>query len=771
MLKRTVMCIVGLVAILGVLVMGCGGGNGGGNVTIPDLPIGLGRPYLDEIIITRQPVLATGISRLSANTTQLFATGIATTALFNQILADANLVYNVSYGTYTELTFNPVGPVHPVGNKLNPFAYEPFREAFNWLINREYIAGTIMGGLGQPRYTVLNPNFADAGTTARYKVEHDALVANYQHNITRAKQQIYAAMLYLNSTGAAAGRISNTGNETHPIWWYNNGTANERANIHFLIRTEDERLQVGQYVDSLVATELGFTTTKLEAGSGTLGPIWLGDPAANLWHVYTGGWVSTVISRDEGWVFGGMYTNLWASAMGALWAAYGNNQTYFPAAEKLWNNNFSSMAERKALFLECMNATMKDSVRVFVATRLAAGPYRKEIRLATDAAGGSQGSWVWALTAHYRTAGGTPIVGGLLRVDMVDLLADPWNPIAGSNWVFDMFPIRATGDMATQPDTRDGLRWPQRIEKAEVFMRTGYPVGVTGNWCTLNFTSDLAILNATGSAWCDWDATTQTFITVTQKTTVGNPYYDPTFNRTAVRFSRVYYPTSVWNQTLHDGSKLSMGDFILGAILTFDRAKNTSAIFDPASVSAFNAFIGMFRGVRFITTDPNWGLIVETWSNVYSLDAEATAQGSSWWPNYAQGPGMWHTLALAIRAEAQGSLAFGSAKARAKGCEWTSFIAGPSLTVLKNQLAWAGTNNYLPYRPTMELFVTPEEITERYTNLKYWVYDRGRNHFWVASGPFYLHSVNTLTKEVILRRHVGYQDPPDRYLFLLNPLT
>jgi peptide/nickel transport system substrate-binding protein len=50
-------------------------------------------------------------------------------------------------------------------------------------------------------------------------------------------------------------------------------------------------------------------------------PIWMrGDPAEGQWHVYTGGWIATVISRDEADNFDYFYTP--RGRPEPLWQAY-----------------------------------------------------------------------------------------------------------------------------------------------------------------------------------------------------------------------------------------------------------------------------------------------------------------------------------------------------------------------------------------------------------------------------------------------------------------
>jgi len=339
-----------------------------------------------------------------------------------------------------------------------------------------------------------------------------------------------------------------------------------------------------------------------------------------------------------------------------------------------------------------------------------------------------------------------------------DILSSPtWNPVAGTYHSYNLFAIRATGDQGLQPDTRTGLLWPGRIEKAEVLAETGVPMSVTNtDWCSLTFVPEIQVPL---DAWADWDAVNQRFLTVEDRFGAGGT--------TAKTKSVSYYPKDILEIPLHDGSTLSMGDFLLYTILQFDRAKPDSAVYDESAVAAYNRFMSQFKGVRFITDHPDHGLIVEYYSDQWQLDAELMV--TTMFPFYSQGPAPWHTIALGIRAEEDGALAFSEAESATLDVEWMDFVDGPSLPILESYLESSTSANYIPYEPTMGLYVTETEAAERWSNLEEWYSDKG--HFWVGSGPFYLESADTMEETIHLKRFEDYPDPMDRWLFLLEPLS
>jgi peptide/nickel transport system substrate-binding protein len=395
-----------------------------------------------------------------------------------------------------------------------------------------------------------------------------------------------------------------------------------------------------------------------------------------------------------------------------------------------------------------MELALKDSVRVWLADQQAFNARRADLTAAYDLAGGIGSSRLLPYTLRW-LQNPAPRV----RIAFSGILIDPYNPVAGSNWVSDAFVTRATSDPAAMPDPYTGLFWPQRLERAEVVVREGLPVIRTLDWVSLQTAKEIQVPD---DAWVDWDATAQRFVRASER------YTQPVSVQAKVT---VYYPADLFQKVKwHDGSSLSLGDFILGMILTFDRAKPDSPIYDESYVPSFESFMQRFKGLRIVSTSP---LVIETYVDAFELDAEVLAAGWTWFPDYGFGPGPWHTLALGIRAEADKKLAFSSDKAEKLKIEWMNMVAGPSLDVLKAALDQAAGEGYLPYAPTMGEYVKKEEIQSRYANLKKWV--EAHNHFWVGMGPFLLDKVFPTEKTVSLKRFADFPDPPEKWARFSEP--
>jgi peptide/nickel transport system substrate-binding protein len=90
-----------------------------------------------------------------------------------------------------------------------------------------------------------------------------------------------------------------------------------------------------------------------------------------------------------------------------------------------------------------------------------------------------------------------------------------------------------------------------------------------------------------------------------------------------------------------------------------------------------------------------------------------------------------------------------------------SFIAGPSLAILKADLDTLVLTPTLPYEATLGQFATADEVAARYSNLKKWYGLQG--HFWVGCGPFWLDKAFPIEKTLTLRRFEQYPDPASKW--------
>ncbi len=674
---------------------------------------------VDQIVFTQQGDIGQVVSLIESGSHHIFSQGITSTTVFQRLRDSKSADYDISYGSTVELTLNPAGP-HFVNGELNPFHIPAIREALNQLINRRYIAEEIYGGLAVPRFLPLStafPDYAHLADVAR------ALELRYQHDPVAAKQIIDREM---QSLGARF---------EHGRWQYQD----RPVRLYLLIRTEDARKHIGDYIGTLLEN-LGFEVSYLYRTAAEASRIWLaGDPHAGRWHIYTGGWIASRIERDLTDNFSYYYTP--KGRADPLWQAYRPTAEFDEIADRLQRRDYRTWPERRTLMSRALELAMEDSVRVWLVDQINAWPRAHNARLAVDLAGGVSASALWPYTLRFDNQ-----VGGTMVIGSPGLLTEPWNPVAGSNWIFDQKIIRALQDPPLLPDPFTGLYWPQQIHSADVKVQYGVPLLISHDWLTIHRAETI---NVPGNAWIGWDRDDVRFITVAEK------YPDGIQARGRIR---IRYKEDYWQRRWHDGSMVSPADLLLPWILAFERADSSSPLYDIAHVPNFESFQRHFRGWRIVSKQP---LVIDIYSDQIHPDAEVTVADKS----LTIMP--WHTLALGILAEQNERLAFSSHKADLLQVDWLSLVSGPSLPVLQELLESARLEAFIPFASLLEQFLGPGEAQARYQALADWYTERG--HFWVGNGPFYLHSVHPLEGSIVLRRYEDFPDPADKWLRFVQP--
>jgi peptide/nickel transport system substrate-binding protein len=511
----------------------------------------------------------------------------------------------------------------------------------------------------------------------------------------------------------------------------------------FLIRNDSDRtrIPIGDYVANQLEA-VGFAVDRQYKRSREASPLWIGsNPHDCLWHVYTAAWSSTVIDRDEGDMFQQMYLPSSVQGMG-VFIENVVDPAFQEVGDKLATGDYTTLEERRAMMVQAMPLSLEDSVQVWLIDGKNYTPYVTNMIVTADLAAGVEGAQIYPYTVRF--AGEE---GGSLNWGEPDLFAEPWNPVAGSNWAFDQAAIRATSGAGVMYDPFTGLTWPLRIERAEVTVQTGLPVSKTHDWVSLEFADAIAV---PADAWVDWDATSQTFIPAGE-------------GKTSKIKSVVYYPADLWTTVkYHDGSLISMGDFLMAMIIPFDRAKPESAIYDEQAVPNFESFMSYFKGFKIVSTDP---LVVEYYHDFLTTDAELLVV--TLYPGYTFAEAGWPIMAVANLAEAAGEIAYSDVKAEAKEIEQTSFIGGPTLVNRATFLEQARAESYVPYAPTIGQYLTADEAAARYANLKAWYAAHG--NFWVGTGPYYLDKVYMVEKSLVLKTFSDYPDYSDRWDIFSEP--
>ncbi len=682
--------------------------------------------WLDEIdysVVTAE----SAITQLKAGAIDIYANGLSSKDL--PAIKESGLSYSTSSGLYYDLLFNPAGPEFNDG-RLNPFSDRKIREAMNWLLDRDYINQEMFAGGALPKFFAITtqfPDYADLADVAR------KLESKYAYNFDKAKEIITAEMEGLGAT------------LTDGKWQFKG----KPVTLIFIIRNDSDgtRLPMGDYASAQLEA-VGFTVDRQYKKGSEASPIWIGsEPKDGQWHVYTAAWSATVLDRDQSNIFQEMYLDSSQQGLPAFLENVSDPE-FKKLGDDLYYAKFKTIQERHDMMARALELSLQDSLQVFLIDGKNFTPYRNDLIATADLAAGIESAKIYPFTLRFKDK-----EGGTVKWATQDMFAEPYNPVAGGNWTFDKAIIQATmtGDVMYDPFT--GLVWPLRLEKADVVAKEGLPITKTLDWVTLAFQPEIKV---PGDVWVDWDATKQTFITADEKFPDG---------LTALIKTTMTYPADMFKTVKwHDGQPLSMADFVMAMIMTFDRAKPESAIYDEQAVPSFTPFIETFKGMKIVSTDP---LVVDYYTDNYSLDAELNIPVI--WPSYANNveESSWDFIAIANQAEANGELAYSVDKATAAKIEQTSYIGGPSLEILAKTLDKAIADKLIPYAPTMSTYLTADEAVARYEALKAWY--AAHSHFKIGTGPYYIDKAYLTEKSTVVKHFDDYPDLADRWSNYAEP--
>jgi peptide/nickel transport system substrate-binding protein len=691
--------------------------------------------WLDEIDVS---VVSgdSALSQLQAGAIDLYSYGLASDVY--PAIKQAGLKYSQSYGGSYSIMFNPA--VFDDTTRLNPFSNRKIREAMNWLVDRNYINQEIYAGGSLPKFFAITTQlveYTDLIDTAR------ALESKYAYNIDKAKEVISAEMLGMGAELGADGK-----------WQYNSAP----VTLIFLIRSDGDgtRKPMGDYVANQLEA-IGFTVDRQYKTSTEAAPIWRGSQAQlGLWNIYTAGYLPSGLTRDERAQIQQMYLNTSVQGVDPFISNVSDPE-FQELGDDLAQGNFSTPEERKAMMEKALELSLQDSLQIWTIEQVQYSPFNSNVQLTYDLASGVEGAYVGAYNLRF-----VDQEGGAMKVGTTDLFTEPWNTVSGSNWVWDSNIMRSTtmgtgnivGTSGLMGDPYTGLAWPQRIESASLTYKSGLPIRQNLDWYTVEVADEIPV---PGDAWVDWNAEEQRFITVAEKFPEGT---------TANIKSVVVYPDDLFETVKwHDGSPISVADFVMAIIMPFDIAKAESPIYDESLVSSLEATLATLKGYRIVSTDP---LTIEAYNDAYNADAELNILPL--WPLSPfglSGENSWPVFAVSNLAEANQELAYTSNKADTLQVEQTSWVGGPSLEILAKYLDQAASESYIPYAPTLGQYITAEEADLRYANFTKWFDEHG--HFWVGTGPYYLDRVYTTEKSLVLKNNTEFVDFADRWSAFSEP--
>lgn len=661
--------------------------------------------WLDEIVFFKERDASKMFDMISKGEAHEWQWAAPVT-LIDRIKASEKVGYVSSSGVFFMLDVNPC----PFRRGFNPFVNAKMREALNYIVDREYIAYTIMKGAGRPKYTILVSGFPDYGQVIDVA---KMIESKYRFNLDAAKEIIYKEM-------AEMGAVLKDGK------WYYEG---KEVAIKFVIRIEDARRDIGDFISSQLE-KLGFTVDRQYKPAAEAFPIrYATDGREGLWHLYTGGYESGFDQSGDFWGF-------FAGAFIETGAVH--DPVFSEIAKRLSTADYASLEEKISLMKKALIMSVEDSTYVGIADRLSIFMVSKDIIAAYHL---SAGPWriPWSRTVRLKDR-----VGGTIKVGEQELLVEEMNPVALGGWVWDMAVYMPTQDYGFIESPYTVALIPLRVKEYGVEVARGIVVKQTPEVKTVDQ------IKVPSDAIAAWDAASKRYVNVGE-------------NKYAKAKVTLVYDSPLGKY--HDGTDITLADFMFWFALGFERTSSSSKIYDESAVPGFIAIMKQFIGFKVIRSNP---VTVEVYVNMTHVEPTRLADWAaqrftlSGFPYFP-----WHDLAVAVLARQDGELGFSALEAKSLGCERVNFMHGPSMTILNRYLDKAIREKYVP--EWIKDYVTPEEAVARYQKLKEFYNKYG--HFWVGCGPYYLHSTDPVGKVAVLRAFRDYVYKADKFDWLLKVST
>ncbi len=568
-----------------------------------------------------------------------------------------------------------LNPAPAPEGQLNPFSIREVRQAFQRLVDREFIAAEIYGGRALPMTTHVSPLDFDfltifdqvRGSSITYEPEF-------------AREEIRRAM-----TQAGAELVDG-------VWHYQD----RPIRVKFITRVEDERRDVG----NLISAELEQAGFRVERAYLPFAPailtVYSSDPQAFQWHLYTEGWGRGSPQRYDFSSINQMAAP-WLGNMPG-WREVGfwqfENPELDEIGKRIFTGQFSSLEERNQLYRQATQLAIEDSVRIWVATILNSFPAVQELTGVTeDLVAGPRS--IWTLRAAYVPGKEELTVGNL----WVWTERTTWNPVGGFG---DVYSVDIWRNMYDPPI------WNHPFTGIPIPFRADFQVETAGPNGKLSVDRDAFMWDAEAGQW----------------RTVG----DGIQATSKVIFDYSKYFQSVW----HHGQPITMADVLYDIFQNFDIAYNTDkARIEVALAVTSRPFLETFRGFR-VLDENRLEVYLDFWhfdSNYIAAFASPASLSMPWEILAAM-----DTLVFEKRRAAYSDTSAGRFQV-----PWLSLVMKTDALLVQNtlrDLAKAGQFPEEVFTMGGSSFVSLKEAQERYEAAMSWF--ETNEHLMISNGPFYL---------------------------------
>ena len=635
--------------------------------------------FVDEIKFIQYLDENTALEEVKNGNLDLYYYRISSDRIDSSTSREGLKVFESTGGSYSIL----VNPAE--SEKFNPFSIEEVRFALNYLIDRKLIVNELMGGYGTTMISNYGPFDPD------YLFIVDELESfHFRYNPSLAEEIISRALV-----NAGASKIDDT--------W----TVDEEAiEITAFIRSDDPvRKSIGEILSSELE-RIGFIVKKDFGDLNKAFVVVYGSNPADLkWNFYTEGWGgrSAFVKYDPVGL-GQMYSP-WFSAMpGFNDPSYWNykNDYLDSLTQRIYTGNYSSLDERIDLFRKATQEGVKESVRIFLASKIDQYVVNEKIDGIINDFGAGVPSRFTPINA--RTDSDS------LTIGVKQIYQGAWNPIMGISDVYSRHIWDTLYDPGVFKHPYNGDTFP---------IRTTWVIETAGPDGKLNVPEDVIIWETSSQKWRNVEIGTKATSKVTFDLTFSNWHHGMPMDMNDILHS--LYFTVEWGSEQQENDK------------TFDTE------YTPRTAQSVNTIVG----VRPIDKDT-----LEVYVDYWHFDESEIADWASMWSSTP-----WEIMAAMEQAVIDSKVAFSRSVAVSKSVNWLSLIVPHDAAIILDYLEEFKNSGFIP--PSLRSL----EINNSYIDLRYdssikWI--KENDHAVISNGPFYLDNYSPEARTITIK---AFSDP------------
>jgi peptide/nickel transport system substrate-binding protein len=588
-------------------------------------------------------------------------------------------VFQSTGGSYS-LLVNPAK-----SDKFNPFSIKEVRFALNYLVDRELIVNEILGGYGTPMISAYNPFDPD------YLLILDEIESfNFRYNPGLAEQMISDALLK-----EGAQKIGTK-------WFYDS----KPIEVVIFIRSDDQvRKSIGEILSSQLE-KIGFTVKKDFGDLNKAFSIVYGtDPADLKWNVYTEGWAGrSAFVKYDSLTSAQMYSPWYSNMPGFNNPSYWNykNDYIDSLSMSIFTGNFTSEQQRADLLKKASSEGVKESVRIFLASKV-------DQYVSNDKISGIVNDFGAGVPSRF-----TPINAqsdsDSLTIGVKQIYQGAWNPIGGMTDLYS----REIWDTVSDP----GI-FKHPYTGVSIPIRTTWKVETAGPTGKLAVPEDAI----------RWDPTAQKWVKIGQgNQATSKVTFDLTFSN--------------W----HNGSPMDMNDIMYSIYFLYEWGsesqegdKTFDSEYSPKAYQAAQTLVA----VKIIDKDT-----IEVYQNYWHFDDAEIADSAGVWTNMP-----WEIMSAMEKSVTDGKVAFSRSSAVEQNIGWLSLLVPNDANMIKTNLEEFKQTKFVPaalasFEPNVAYY------DSRYDSSISWI--KQKNHAIISNGPFYLENYSPEARTITIR---AFDDP------------